>query len=166
MIPIDSALFYLHEKVKNDKNSSENEIEAINTLVSWINDSKKEYLEKNKMFSKLYIIYFGILIEHYKDIEFAQKSIHKDLSENIGFHAYELRNKINNIEFFKFCKSIGLSDKNYNFMSKEEIKDRDLIISKNESEYLKNINKWDQESINSALNNQISEAINRFKHYD
>lgn len=163
---IDISLFELHKKVGDDPNSTPEQIEAINTLIDWVNDSKKSHLENHKLFSKLYIIYFGQLIQHFQDVEFAQKEIHRELSESIGLHSEFLRMKINSLEFSNWFKSIGFNPKDFNFMTDEEIAERDLLLKNNQEGFLKNTNKWSQEKINEALNNQISEAINKFSHYD
>ena len=163
---IDIALLELYNKVKDDPNSTQEQLDATNTVVGWINDNKKSHLENHKLFSKLYVIYFGHLVTHFQDIEFAQKEIHKQLSENVQCHAFWLREKINILEFQKWSKSVGLSQKDYNFMSEEELKERNAILQQHQGAFLRNTNKWSHEQINTSINNQISEAINKFSNYD
>lgn len=165
MMTIDSALFYLYEKVKNDKNSKDTEIEAINALIEYVNNYKKES-KRNTLFAKLYTIYFSILLDHFKDFEFAQKQIQKDLSNTFDYHAETLKVKINNYELNSFLKSIGISDKPHYFLTDEENKKETELLEENRENLLKNINKWDSEKVKKALQIQISEASNRFKHYD
>jgi len=163
---IDIALHEIYNKVADDPDSTNEQIEAVNTLVDWINNQKKSYLENHKLFAKIYILYFGNLLNHYKDIEFAQKDLHKSLSDSVPNHAEWFRIIFNTLESEKYNKSIGLSDKHPALQTPEE-KEADLkIVQANQSEFLRHLNLWDSEKINESLSNQISEAINKFSHYD
>lgn len=163
---IDIALHEIYNKVANDPDSTPDQIEAVNTSVDWINAQKKSHLDNHKLFAKVYILYFGQLLNHYRDIEFSQKELHKSLSDSVPHHAEWFRLIFNSIETEKFNKSIGLSDKHPALQTPEE-KEADLkIVQANQSEFLRHINKWDSEKINESLSNQISEAINKFSHYD
>lgn len=163
---IDIALHEIYNKVADDTESTNEQIEAVNTLVDWINSQKKSYLENHKLFAKVYILYFGQLLNHYRDVEFAQKELHKSLSDSVPHHAEWFRIIFNSIETEKYSKSIGLSDKHPALKTPEE-KEADLkIVQANQSEFLQHLNLWDSEKINESLSNQISEAINKFSHYD
>lgn len=129
---IDIALHELYNLVKNNPETTPEQVEAINRVVEWINDQKKSHLDNHKLFAKLYILTFNHAIQHYNDIMFAQKEVHKQLSEPLINHAFWLKETINLKEY----NSDGT------------------------------IKKWDQEAVNTAINNQISEAINKFSHYD
>lgn len=166
MITIDSALHHLYNKVKDDKNSTADQIESINAMVQYVNNTKKEQLNNNKLFSKLYIIYFGILTEHFKDLEFTQKEIQKDLSEPISYHLEFLRLKINNLDTINFLKSIELDATPHYLKSKEELKIEEEKLINNVDNLLKHSQRFSKESVTKSLNIQISEVINKFQHYD
>lgn len=163
---IDIALHELYNKVADDPDSTHEQITAVNTLVEWINGQKKSYLENHKLFAKLYILYFGQLLLHYRDIEFAQKEIHKSLSDSVPNHAEWFRIIFNTLESEKFNKSIGLSGKHGMLQTDEERQAELKIIQANQSEFLRHINKWDSDKMIVSLNNQISEAINKYSQYD
>lgn len=163
---IDIALLEIYNKVKEDPESTPEQVKAINTIVDWINDNKKSHLDNHKLFCKLYTIYFGHLITHFQEVQFAQKEIHKELSESTRYHAHWLREKINTLELTEHSKRIGLSQKNSNFMTDAELLQRDEIIQNHQQSIIENTNKWSQEQINTSINNQISEAINKYSHYD
>jgi len=163
---IDIALHELYNKVADDPDSTHEQITAVNTLVDWINGQKKSYLENHKLFAKVYILYFGQLLNYYRDVEFAQKELHKSLSDSVPHHAEWFRIIFNSIESEKFNKSIGLSNK-HNLLQTYEEREADLkIVQANQSEFLRHINKWDSDKIIESLNNQISEAINKYSRYD
>lgn len=166
MIYIESALHHLYEKVKNDPKSTANEIESINTVVEWINNAKKESIQKNSILCKLYAIHFTNLLDHFKDIEFAQKTIHKEISQHKQFHYEFFRLKLNNLERHKFLNSLGFSPKSWQLMTDEELEEEAELIKNNQEQFLKHSNKWSYEKIHESLENQISEAINLFQHYD
>lgn len=129
---IDTAILELYNLVKNNPDCTPEQVESINTVIEWINNQKKSHLDNNKLFAKLYILTFNHAIQHYNDIMFAQKEVHKQLSEPVTNHAYWLKETINLKEY----NSDG------------------------------SIQKWSQEKVNESINNQISEAINKFSHYD
>jgi hypothetical protein len=166
MMPIDAALFHLHQKVANDPKSTANEIESINSLVHWISDYKKTTYKENVLFSKLYVVYLGALLDHYKDLDYAQKSIHKDLSEPIDFHYEFFKLKLNSLELQKFYKEKGISEQRWFEMSDKEWSEENDLAILNQNEFLEKSNKWSSEQVTEAFQNQITEAINRFKHYD
>lgn len=159
---IDSALFYLYEKVKNDPKSTESEIEAINHMIKWVNDFKKESLNSHKLFSKLYIIYYGILLENFKDKESSQFQINQDLSKSVDFHIEILRLKVNNLEFKKFALKNGVSLKKYYEMTKEEL----IIDDQKGKNILSSVRSFDSEQVDKNIKIQITESINAFNHYD
>lgn len=161
---IDIALLELYNKVKDDPESTPEQIKAINKVVEWINDNKKSHLKNQKLFYKLYVIYFGYLCQHFKDINFAQKTIHKELSEPIPNHLHWLKEKVNSIVYDLWCKSKGMIVKD--FISKEDELKNNEILKNNQESFLANTQKWSQEKINESMDNQISEAINSFYHYD
>lgn len=129
---VDIAILELYNLVKNNPDCTPEQVESINTVIEWINNAKSSHLDNNKLFAKLYIMSFNHAIQHHNDIMFAQKEVHKQLSEPVANHAYWLKETINLKEY----NSDG------------------------------SIQKWTQEVVNNAINNQISEAINKFSHYD
>lgn len=163
---IDIALHEIYNKVADDPDSTNEQIEAVNTLVDWINNQKKSYLENHKLFAKVYILYFGQLLMHYRDITFAQKELHKSLSHSVPHHAEWFRIHLNTLENDLFSKSIGLSQKHPMLKTEEETEKDKVLIKENEKEFIRHINKWSSDKVIESLNNQISEAINKFSHYD
>jgi len=159
---IDSSIFYLYEKVKNDPKSTESEIEAINHMIKWVNDFKKEALHSQKLFSKLYVIYYGILLENFKDKESSQFKINEDLSMSVDYHIEMLRLKVNNLEFKKFALANGVTLKAYYELTKEEL----LIDDQKGKNILKEVKSFDLEQVSKNVKIQITEAINAFSYYD
>ena len=166
MMTVDASIHYLYNKVKEDKNSTANEINAINSLIQYVNNSKKEQLIKNKLFTKLYVIYFGILIENFKDIDFSQIEIQKKLSEPLGFHLQFLRLKINNLDSENFLKSINLDLIPYFMKDKKELEIEGEVLKQNITELINHSQRFSYDFVVDSLNIQITEAINKFQHYD
>lgn len=159
---IDSALFYLYEKVKNDQKSTESEISSINHLIHWVSNFKEDALRSQKLFSKLYVIYYGILLENFKDKESSQMQLNEDLSKSLDFHIEMLKLKVNNLEFKKYALSKGISLKKYYEMTKDEL----LIDDQKGKNILKEVKSFTMDQVNKNIKIQITEVLNAFSHYD
>lgn len=140
------------------------DIDSLKFMAEWINREKEKELQQNTIFAKLYVYNFIREIEFYKDIKFAQKNIHEILLKPLkdiynSFHKY-----LNGYENNKYLKSIGIKDIHPVLMKDEEIDREKLIIEDNQEEVIKYLfGIWDKEKVDQSLNNQISEAINRYK---
>lgn len=144
---------------------NEKDIEAVNFLVEWVSKEKEKTLQQNQLFAKLYIIYFGELLLHYRDVEFAQKQINDMLSKSTNEHVFWFRQFFNEIEFSKIHTSLGLSKKHPALLSDIENEKEKQIIEENQKLLLENINKWDEDKIRKSLENQITEAYQKYKNH-
>jgi len=164
---IEKSLQRLHWRIsKGNFTPNENDIEAVNFLVDWVNQQKTKELQENRLFAKLYIVHFGELLTHFQDIDFAQNELHKILSDPLTNHIEWFRMKLNQHISNQFHKSIGLSEKPYYFLSDEEAQQEEILLKENAAEFLENLNKWPIEKVTKSLENQLTEAINKFKNYD
>jgi len=165
---IEKSLQRLHWRISAGNNFKPNETDAqaLNEIVNWVNASKENTIKENQLFGKLYIIYFGELLEHYKDLEMAQKTMRKSLSDSIIDHTEWFRFKLNNIENMSIYKELGLYEKPYYFQSKEELENEAKVIEENQIKFLASINKWTIEKVAKSLSNQITECINKYKNHD
>jgi len=144
----------------NDK-----DVKALTEVVEWINREKEKELKQNTLFAKLYVKCFFEEIERYKDPQFAQYVLHSFLDKPIELIYLEFQNDLNNLEFLMFCDKMGIEMGKHPLQTPEEQKEAEMeIIKNNESEYLKfSVGKWSEDKIFKALNNQVTEAINKFK---
>jgi hypothetical protein len=140
------------------------DIDALKFVGEWINRQKEESLNIHTIFAKLFVYTFIHEIAFYKDLEFAQKKINEIL-ENTCENLYaDFGKRLNSLELDKYRKSIGITDKHPILMTKEENAKEEEIIMTHAKELEKYvIGIWTQEKIEKSLNNNITEAINRYK---
>jgi hypothetical protein len=144
----------------NDK-----DVKALTEVTEWINRQKEEELKRNTIFAKLYVKAFFEEIQKYKDPQFAQYALHSHLQKPLETIYLEFENNLNSFEFELFCEKMGIKMGEHPLQTPEEQKEFEMeIIKSNESEYLKLVQgKWTTDKIFKALNNQITETINKFK---
>lgn len=143
---------------------NQNDLKAMTEIVEWINRQKEQTLKENYMFAKLYCMQFIQEIEYYKDINFAQRNLHEMLEKSVVEHYDRFHEKLNFVELMKYSKNIGLSVKHPAFVNAEEQEIDKRILKENEKEYIEYVNGiWSYEKVQKSLNNQMTEAINRYK---
>jgi len=171
---IEKAINRLQWRFKNDNikvNESkiiinELDIKAIDFLINWVNQQKKESLQENELFAKIYCYALSNELEFYKDIKLSNKKLQEQLKIPIEYHYQTVLENLNRNELNKFMNKIGLEiDHTKSFLQNETHKNEEkIIITKNKNEiqsYI--IGKWDFKAICKALNNQITECINKYK---
>lgn len=165
---IEKSLQRLHWRISSDKSfkPNENDAQALNEIIEWVNSQKEKTLQENRLFAKLYVLYFGQLLGHYKDIQMAQKELHRSLSDKLLNHVEWFRMFFNQLTSENFNRSIGLSDKPWYFQSDEEKAREKEILQEHQEQFMKHINMWSIEKMSASLSNQITECINKFKNYD
>jgi len=134
------------------------DIDCIKFLAEWANREKEKNKQENILFAKLYCYVFIQEIQHYKDINFAQKSMHDLLTMHLELHYKTFAQKLNEFEFNEYLKSIGINPEEMHFKESKE----DIEKLKEAKDFFDNINKWDLEKVSKSLNNQITESINRY----
>jgi hypothetical protein len=161
---IENALQRIHWRASSQQNYKPNpkDIEAVNFMVEWVNREKKQSIRKHQMFAKLYSTYLGELLLHYKDVDQAQKEINTILSAPIESSFFWFREKFNLVEHEKALKILKISNATYYMKSKDELQRENEILQDNQEYFLKHIQQWSLENITKSLENQITEAINRY----
>jgi len=134
------------------------DIDSLTFLAEWCNREKETNKQENILFAKLFVYVFIQEIQHYKDIEFAQRSMAKILDLDLFSHYETFTQKLNDVEFNKYLISIGINPD-----SKHYITDESEAEKLNDAEaFFKNVNKWDISQVEKSLNAQITETINRY----
>jgi len=156
---IEKAINRLFWRFQNGKfEPNVNDIAALTFLAEWVNREKKKELVENTIFGKIYTYCFMREIEVTKDLKHSQQTLNELLKIPLELQYETFRRNLNHIECNKFRKSIGLCD----FMENREEEQKLINENKEDVEkYFKGI--WSFDQIKQALNNQITEAINRYK---
>lgn len=160
---------FKNENVKpNESKITINELDqkAVDFLLNWITDQKKDELVNNVLFAKLFCYVFENEVRFYKDPKFAIQKIQETLSEPIEQKYNSVHKALNEVEHERFLKSIGIVMDHVESMllTKSQQETQDKIIKDRQKEIEKSMRgAWSIESVYKSLNNSITECINRFK---
>src|SRR5690606_4469127 len=97
---------------------NQNDLEAVNELVTYINNSKKQDIRDNILFTKMYVFCFTIFLEKYNCPNLAQNELHRIISKPTLSLYDEFFKLLNRIEFEGFCDLMGI--KLESFIKSEE----------------------------------------------
>jgi len=134
------------------------DFDCLTFLAEWVNREKNINKQQNVLFAKLYTYVFIQEIQHYKDIEFAQKSMNDLLQLDLYSHYVKFKDRLNDVEFNKYLVSIGINHESKHFL----IDDTEADKLKQAEDFFNKVNLWNIEQVEKSLNAQITESINRF----
>jgi len=134
------------------------DFDCLTFLAEWVNREKNINKQQNVLFAKLYTYVFIQEIQHYKDIEFAQKSMNDLLQLDLYSHYVKFKDRLNDVEFNKYLVSIGINPESKHFL----IDDTEADKLKQAEDFFNKVNLWNIEQVEKSLNAQITESINRF----
>lgn len=145
---------------------NELDVKAIEFLVNWINQQKSETLHQNLLFAKMYCYALENEIEFYKDVEFATKKLNEVCKTDIQEHYKRIANKLNNLEYLKFCRENGIITNHIEKMTlkTEQENSQKELVKKHEQKLsilIKGV--WSESKVYKSLNNTISELLNKYK---
>ena len=127
---------------------NQDDIEALNTIFGWINRQKKETLNNNVLFAKLYIYHLTMNIRHYGTTiidDLAQKDLSKILNTDLSLF------------YDSFYRDLQDNQLNKLLEAKTDIAKEEVL--KNYKNYKET---FTQDFVNNKLGNMITEALNRF----
>lgn len=154
----------LYWRLKNGTwRPNQTDVDAVNELVTYVNNSKKKDIKENILFTKMYVMMFTIYTDKYKDPNFAQIQLHKELNKSTIQHYQNYHNVLNTIEFEKFCDILNLEVDFLKPITEETKKEETKIILENQDVFLKHVQGlWDFDKVRIKLNDQVSEAYNKY----
>jgi hypothetical protein len=172
MKTIEKALNRLQWRFKNENvkiNESKitiNELDqkAVDFLTEWIERQKRESLQQNLLFAKIYTYALKNELIYFKHISPSTRTLQEKLEMPIEYHYSQITEILNMIEIDDFAKKNGICQKNINFRTNAENIENKKIISENIEKMKKvGFGFWTDKQVFSSLNNEISELINKYK---
>jgi hypothetical protein len=162
---IEKAMQRIVWRVSNGQHTpNQNDVEAVTVVAEWINRQKTQELQQNKIFAKMYVYCFINELQFYQGLKFAQKKLHEILQTPLSQLYNTFAERLNLIELNNLKKEIGLSEAHPLTMTENEIEKEAVLIKENaEAIQIHVLGVWTPEKIEKGLNNQISEAINKYK---
>ena len=154
--------------ISNQNKPNQTDAEAFNEISKYFELHHKDIIQDNLLFAKLYAFVLAELLQHYTEIEFAQKQLNKILSEPIEDRIEYLYMNLKTMELQNYFKRKKILDpflKTKTSKELEEIHERykDTIPELDPLEFAKCGNNWDKESVIYQLENQINLSIQNFK---
>lgn len=134
---------------------------ALNALIKFINNSDKEVVQENLLFAKLYTIVLSDFLLNYKDIDFANKQLNKELSTPLEYQIQILQQRLKTFEVENYFKSKGITDPLLTDDNFEKYKH--LFPAVNSREFSESFDHWDYENVVSHLNRNINESLTTYK---
>ena len=145
---------------------NQKDVEAVDFLVDWINRQKKQELQENILFAKLFTYAFtNEIIYQQGQPQEALHRLQEVVKRPIQEHYDKVREYLNMFEQTSYMKSIGGNfDKHPALMTKEEKNKEVELLKINEIETIRFMKgAWSIEQVYKSLNNTITEFINRYK---
>jgi len=162
------AIQRLTYTISKSNKPNETDKVALNSVIKYINNFEKETIKDNLLFAKLYTLVLSDFLLHYKDIDFANIQLNKELSAPLESHILLLQSRLKTFELDTFFKQNGIVDpfiigkpvaeavKRYN-------DNKEIFPKINTKELLEVIDLWDYDNVCSHLNRNINESINTYK---
>ena len=155
------AINRLSYTISKGNKPNETDKVALNALIKFINNSDKEVVQENLLFAKLYTIVLSDFLLNYRDINFANKQLNKELSTPLEFHIQILEQRLKTFEVENYFKSKGIVDPLLTDDNFEKYKH--LFPSVNSREFAESFDHWDYENVVSHLNRNINESLITYK---
>jgi len=162
------AISRLTYTISKGNKPNETDKVALNSLITFINNSDTQTIQDNALFAKLYTFVLSQFLSHYEDIDFANQQLNKELSTPINYHIQFLQMNLQTFEIQNFFKSKGIIDPFIIGKPMEEAiqkyKDNQKLFPKiNAREFLEVTDMWDYDNVVAHLNRNINESLTAYK---
>lgn len=130
-----NALRRVFNVFKRNKSVYSEDVEALKVLVASIEERKDNAVKSNILFAKLLVIQLRQNLLHYNDFEVALKVTLQDIKAPVEMNLQLLHKDLQNIELFKYSKSIGIKD----YKNEKELLENNALISEKQKEIIAKI---------------------------
>ncbi len=148
----ENALWLLQQGFKNKFKPNRNELISFNTLAKFYEQNKKDNLQNNELFAKMFIFVYSHFLKYYKASVFddiPQKQLYSLLDKPISYFITRLTDELNDSEIHQYLKE---KDIGFNRMTKEELKNIDIDKLTEKT--------FDEETVAEQMNAMINKFIN------
>jgi hypothetical protein len=167
------AIKRLSFTTSNGNRSNGGDVDALNVIIQWINKEKEKRINENRYFGKLVIYTLMRELDHFEDINLAERKINDILERPLEYWYDRLRLNFVSRELSLTYNILGIEniaeiwDKhkgkdNYFDMDmiRYDIHEREILIKNNKEEIIKSLLTWPQSEINAKMNIFITELLN------
>lgn len=166
---IKSALSRIIWRVQgNGWNANQNDQEAINTIIDFVNNKSKKQINDNQLFAKLFVYVYSNFLEYYKTTVFdktPEKELHKILEKPLTQIIEDLKEQLNTSEMYEIKKELGLSTKHpATQTANDKAKDSNIMEFLNNDQVVSLMSDvWTYEDVESNVVSQINNALNTYQ---
>jgi hypothetical protein len=160
------AINRLSYTIGNGNKPNQTDKVAMNSIINFVNKSDADNVHENALFAKLYTLILSDFLEHYKDIDFANKVLNVELSRPLEFHVRVLLQRLNSLDLTNFFKSKGIVDtliiNQPDWMERYQA-NKHLFPAISTNELLEASENWDFDNLVAHLNRNINESLITYK---
>jgi hypothetical protein len=119
-------------------------------------------MQDHRLFAKLYTFTLREFLAHYKDIDFANTQLNKELNTTLEFQIEKLKIELKFQEMSKFFKEKGLQE-SFTRCTLFLDGNKEIFQGLDQKELQEVSDIWDSDNVNAHLKRNINESINKFK---
>ena len=146
--------------IKNQNKPNTSDVNALNEVISFINQTTKQEVHENELFAKLYVSNLIMQLRLTSNLDLAQKNVNKILKMKLITLYEHARMDVNVVEIKDYFNNKGMlhpySNENIKLNSK-------LAAEINPIEFNDVCQTWDYSETETNLNAMITFALNQYK---
>ena len=166
---IKKAIERLSFTISKANKPNNNDAQALNAVIEWVNEQQQETLREQQLFAKLYTFLFSGYLKQFGGYEAAMRLIDIELQTPLENHLEDLVRVIHMNEFDDLCKELGVKDTLHLLDSEklEEVrKSNAKLFSKHSQDFIAILSgKYDKEAISNRLEQLILDKHSQFSNH-
>lgn len=146
--------------IKNQNKPNTSDVNALNEVISFINQTTKQEVHENELFAKLYVSNLIMQLRLTSNLDLAQKNVNKILKMKLITLYEHARMDVNVVEIKDYFNNKGMLHP----YSNENIKNNSKLAAEiNPIEFNDVCQTWDYSETETNLNAMITFALNHYK---
>lgn len=146
--------------IKNQNKPNTSDVNALNEVISFINQTTKQEVRENELFAKLYVSNLIMQLRLTSNLDLAQKNVNKILKMKLITLYEHARMDVNVVEIKDYFNNKGMLHP----YSNENIKNNSKLAAEiNPIEFNNVCLTWDYSETETNLNAMITFALNHYK---
>ena len=166
------AIKRLSFTTSNGNKCNDGDVDALNTIIEWVNKEKETRINDNKYFGKLVIYTLLRELDYFEDINLAERKVNDILERSLAYWYDRIRLNFVTRELELTYKILGIEnvaevwDKHKGIdgyfdmdMIRYDAHESEVLIKNHKEEIIKSLLTWPQQEINAKFNVFISELL-------
>jgi len=154
--------------ISKQNKPNQSDADAFNSICEHLQAVEEKTTKENLLFAKLFAFVLAEFLNHYTDIDFANKQLNKILAEPMDTRLGFLLLKLKEMEYRNYFHQKNVLDPFLKTKTVSELESihkihKDRIPELNALDFVKCGNNWDYNSVVYQLESQINLSIQNFK---